>query len=66
MSKVSTGIKNEVRAISPLEAALKAGGCTMEPEIGWWTFSPDPVSWIGDELTKKIDHVVTRQPWGAT
>ena len=41
-------------AISPLNAALKAGGCTMEAEIGWWTFSPKPITGIGDELAKKV------------
>ena len=41
-------------ANSPLDAALQAGGCTMEPEIGWWTFSPEPISGIGDELAKKV------------
>lgn len=41
-------------ADSPLDAALQAGGCTMEPEIGWWTFSTEPMNGIGDELAKKI------------
>lgn len=41
-------------ADSPLDAALKAGGCTMEPEIGWWTFSSEPMIGIGDELAEKV------------
>jgi len=36
-------------AISPLEAALAVGGCTLEPEEGWWTFSADPILGIGEE-----------------
>ncbi len=38
----------------PQGAALKAGGCTMEPEIGWWTFSPEPISGIGSELADGV------------
>jgi hypothetical protein len=34
----------------PLAAALAAGGCTLEPEIGWWTYSADPLSEIGEEF----------------
>jgi len=26
----------------------------MESEIGWWTFSTDPIKSIGDKLAKKI------------
>ncbi len=32
---------------APLEAALRAGGCTLEPEIGWWTYSTEELSELG-------------------
>lgn len=34
---------------APLEAALKAGGCTLEPELGWWTYTSDPMPDLGEE-----------------
>lgn len=37
-------------AIAPLEAALRAGGCTLEPEIGWWTYSTEDLSEIGSKF----------------
>jgi len=37
-------------AKAPLEAALRAGGCTLEPEIGWWTYSTEELSEIGEKF----------------
>jgi len=36
--------------INPLAAALATGGCTLEPEIGWWTYSADPLPEIGGKF----------------
>jgi len=33
---------------APLEAALRAGGCTLEPEVGWWTYSAEEIPEIGE------------------
>ncbi len=32
----------KTRVSDPKVAALAAGGCTFEPEIGWWTYTTDP------------------------
>ncbi len=42
-------------ASSPLEAALRAGGCTLEPEIGWWTYSAEDLSEIGSKFKGERD-----------
>lgn len=31
----------KTRVSSPIAAAATTGGCTFEPEIGWWTYTPD-------------------------
>jgi hypothetical protein len=38
------------KANDPLAAALKAGGCTLEPESGWWTYSADHLQGIGKKI----------------
>lgn len=42
------------QANTPEGAALATGGCTMEPELGWWTYSIEPMTGVGDELAEKI------------
>lgn len=53
-------------ATSPLEAALRAGGCTLEPEIGWWTYSADSIPEIGKEFKDLRDalYIPTLQKTG--
>lgn len=40
---------------NPLEAALRAGGCTLEPEIGWWTYSTDHFSGLEEKISNNRD-----------
>lgn len=40
---------------NPLEAALRAGGCTLEPEIGWWTYSADEIPELGEKFESGRD-----------
>jgi hypothetical protein len=39
--KIPGGRNMKTRVVSPLDAAVKTGGCTFEPEIGWWTYTPE-------------------------
>ncbi len=32
----------KIRVSDPKVAAATVGGCTFEPEVGWWTFSTEP------------------------
>lgn len=53
-------------ADDPLGAALTAGGCTLEPESGWWTFSTAPLSGIGENFHEVRDalYIPTLQKTG--
>ena len=53
-------------ATAPLEAALRAGGCTLEPEIGWWTYSADSLPEIGPKFKDGRDalYIPTLQKTG--
>ena len=53
-------------AKSPLEAALRAGGCTLEPEIGWWTYSTEELSELGEKFNGGRDalYIPTLQKTG--
>ena len=44
-------------ATDPLAAALATGGCTLDPERGWWTFSTTPRPEVGGEFTEERDAV---------
>jgi len=52
--------------VDPLQAALAAGGCTLEPENGWWTFLSTPLDGIGSETEEVRDalYIPTLQKTG--
>jgi hypothetical protein len=45
----------KIKTKSPIDAAIKTGGCTMEPEIGWWTYSTENIPEIGEEIEECRD-----------
>jgi hypothetical protein len=53
------------RVASPIEAASATGGCTFEPEIGWWTFSTKPVEGKKLEGIRDALYIPTLQKTGS-
>ena len=53
------------RVASPIEAASETGGCTFEPEIGWWTFSTNPVEGKKLEGIRDALYIPTLQKSGS-
>ena len=53
------------RVSNPVVAAAKTGGCTFEPEIGWWTCSTEPVEGKKFEGVRDALYIPTLQKTGS-
>jgi hypothetical protein len=53
------------RVSNPIPAAAITGGCTFEPEIGWWTCSTQPIEGKNFEGNRDALYIPTLQKTGS-